>query len=433
MNDNKIFKLYKNPSKKLIDFLANKNSKYIVGKSYNFINEALTRNWYNKKPNYKEHYKEILYHIAEQKSKMLDDEEIVKALYEVSKYYNKRIRNIEDWKRTTHNRHKQFESFVEHLFCKYPVPKFLYNTWFNVPRNLPSIIDKNTNKGRKFSYIEWFIDLGMGKNIRTCRGLPINMSKKMAHYFTQAPDNLEPKEAIMYSVVRNLGGDSRNVDAILECNIELKHKTIDFWQSVIKYFIGFPMLDTAQYKPIVDYITNIKYISQVQIIDGMREIGPPEKPNFSMKGRNIETLLKNVEDWHNKLNRVRRKKVNKWEGFKLADYKGSVGKDEKKRTFTIVQLLSSSELLSEGRSLNHCVSSYSQSCINGRVAIFSMTVTNYIYKTRNLLTISVNIEQTISEIRGKNNRLPNRYELSIVEKWADKNKLRISQWIKNRI
>jgi hypothetical protein len=47
-----------------------------------------------------------------------------------------------------------------------------------------------------------------------------------------------------------------------------------------------------------------------------------------------------------------------------------------------------------------------------------------------LVTIEVNREGNIAQIRGKGNRLPDRYEMGIIEQWATKENLHVSKWLK---
>ena len=62
------------------------------------------------------------------------------------------IRDIKDWRPTTHNVYKQFESLITHLFCKYPMPSFMYAVWNSSIWNASSEL-----------YQEWFINIARGK------------------------------------------------------------------------------------------------------------------------------------------------------------------------------------------------------------------------------------------------------------------------------
>lgn len=209
-------------------------------------------------------------------------------------------------------------------------------------------------------------------------------------------------------------------------------KNNDFWNSVIRFFINNPMLDAAQYNPIVDYIHYMKFQNRTAIIEGVRTLLPPEKPNFSMKDRDPETLVAHVERWHNQMAKGSRKGVpQKWEPMLVNDFVHTTGKDDNKMTYTITQLTTSAELRSEGRAMKHCVSSYTNSCANGRCAIFSLAVNSKTQLDQRMVTIEVSKECSINQIRGKGNRLPVPHEMKIINMWAYRENLGVSKWIKN--
>ena len=74
--------------------------------------------------------------------------------------------------------------------------------------------------------------------------------------------------------------------------------------------------------------------------------------------------------------------------------------------WSIRELLSSDELIDEGRALRHCVSTYARSCHTGRSSIWSMEIEDENGR-RKILTIEVALrEKVIRQVRGRRNRLP---------------------------
>ncbi len=59
-----------------------------------------------------------------------------------------------------------------------------------------------------------------------------------------------------------------------------------------------------------------------------------------------------------------------------------------------------------------------------------MNVEDYLGATKSLLTIELNNDKYINQIRGKGNRRETNYEMSIITKWATKEKLNISKWLR---
>ena len=357
----------------------------------------------------RDEYFNIIKHLIKLKSTILSDKETINYILNIEKKYKFRIRNLEDFKKfKSRNRFNQIKELVNHLFVKYPVPKFLYNIWYSETYN------ENNFK--------IFFHLTNGKNIRTFKNIPFPLTKKESHTFLQSPDNFEISEAFYYSKIYKYTTDINKIKSFLDTKISEQPKNISFWLSVVQYLVNLPMLDINQYGVVIDYINEIKYVNRVITKNGMRTITSPKKPNFTMKNRNIVRLLEDVELWHNKLKKIQ-KHNNIWEGFKIGDFKYIVGKDKNKKIYYITQLLSSKELFNEGKILNHCVSSYSNSCKSGRTSIFNMSVEDYLGNVKKILTIEVSKENKIRQIRGYSNRSPYVYEKNVIKKWTSKNKI----------
>lgn len=400
-----IYKLIKKPSPDLIEALSYDKCP-ISNPSYNFIHSMIRT---NKGINYG--YKEFMKIIAIQKSEILSDYDYMKALHLIYDLKDFWIRDIKTWVKKSRSRDKQFREIINHLFVKYEVPEFMYNVW----------------KSNNLKFIDWFINMANGKNIRTCKGLPFELTKRVAHLFKSAPDDFLPLEAIRYAQIIDLGGDMRTVKGILSSKLSSNFKEKHFWDSVIKFFINNPMLDTAQYNPIVDYIEYVKFQKSTLV----NRVWTSEKPNFSMKDRNVDALLILVEKWHKQTQKVDKKGVpSYWNPVNIENFIHITGKDDNKNTYKITQILRSCDLKNEGRVLKHCVGSYSSSCASGRCSIWSLTKSSNTSFDTKLVTIEVSRDKTIPQIRGKLNRLPNNEEIKIINMWSDKENLKISKWIK---
>jgi hypothetical protein len=93
------------------------------------------------------------------------------------------------------------------------------------------------------------------------------------------------------------------------------------------------------------------------------------------------------------------------------------------KVWRIRELLSSQELIAEGRRMSHCVASYANSCHKGICSIWSMEVETD-FGTEPLLTIEVNHQRKeMCQARGKANRLPTDKEKDILRRWAAKEQL----------
>ena len=347
--------------------------------------------------------------------KLLLDYEVVKVFVQIAKHYQRRLRCITDWKPKTHNRNRQVSSLLRFVFANYEVPVFMDQAFFD----------------EHIIYINWFIHIGRGNNIRTAKHSPIPVSKKMAHFFLQAPSHYSIIEALRFGQIRALGGSPRLVRNLIATHLGESFIDDTFWESVIRFFIQQTMLDPVHILPIVDYIQYVKFGAGRMINPQTGEIIQnieAEKPNFSMKGRSIDTLLRDVNKWHNGLQKLQTNAS--WEPNSIADFSYTEGKENKQRTYKIQQLLNDEELKIEGRYMRHCVASYVHSCVRGHCSIWSMTIKNELTTEVNrLVTIEVRRNKTVVQVRGKWNAYPAPKTMDIIQKWIVKEGLRRSKWL----
>jgi hypothetical protein len=295
---------------------------------------------------------------------------------------------------------------------------------------MPAFMDKAfTNDRSHERFIQWYIWLGQGNNIRKAKDLPCPITKMVAHYFLQAPDSCEILEAFRYAKVINEGGSDHIAKAILKTKIgnnfgyssipEKRLEEEEFWMSVIRFFIQNPMLDPVQYGPLVDYIYNQKYLYVMQA-DGQNR---PAQPHFSMHRRDATALMNAMERWHRDLNKV---KVHALQA-KTWPARTNIQPfflNKKDNIWSITEITSRQELMNEGRIMHHCIASYAESCVRGNTSIWSLQFENEKSKKK-LVTIKVdNINKSIPEARGYLNRLPTSEEKNIISRWAGANNIR---------
>ena len=93
--------------------------------------------------------------------------------------------------------------------------------------------------------------------------------------------------------------------------------------------------------------------------------------------RSVESLAQQqVEDWHRQLARDSRLPNQQWETsgfqpFEMVESPEAVDGDVK---WTIEELLTTKQLQEEGKSMHHCVGSYSSNCRKGNFSVWSMRV-----------------------------------------------------------
>ncbi|MFA7219204.1 MAG: PcfJ domain-containing protein [Synergistaceae bacterium] len=334
--------------------------------------------------------------------------------------------NPELWIPSSKNPKKQFSSLVRFLFCKYSVPEFMDKAWLK-------------DGGDSLLHQEWFINLGLGENIRKQKRLPIPYTKKMAHYFLQAPSHCNIMNAIRWGHVLGMGGDRRTALAILETPLGESFGNNEFWTSVIQFFIDNPMLDTNQYGPIYDFINNQKFRDRGQVyVDNQLVYLGAIQPNFSMHRRDPNALIRQVEEWHinlrrdNRTGEYNRRVKLEWSSCGIPGYcKVPLKHSKVQDTVEITELLSSDELYVEGSVMKHCVGSYSQSCYDRHCAIYSLRKKNeHSEKYQREATIEVRIsDRTITQGRKSCNGRLTESDWRYINEWATNANLKISSWL----
>ena len=352
----------------------------------------------------------------EANSDLLKETSYVQGIAALANHHESWIRSVETWKVKKHNRDRQFSELARHLLAAYEVPLFMDCVWFS----------------GNVTHQNWFKHIGTGQNIRTAPDIPILLTKKMAHHFLKAPRDYTIAEALRWGQVHALGGDRYLMDALRQTQLTRSFDNDDFWLNVIRFFIANPMLDVSHVHPIIDYIWHQRYENRRVFVERgvAREIGPAQ-PNFSMRGRTPETLLRQVEGWHGELGRESKGRELEWHGSGIGEFHLLEGSEAARnmKFWSIRELLSSDELIDEGRALRHCVSTYARSCHTGRSSIWSMEIEDE-NGCRKILTIEMAPrEKVIRQVRGARNRLPTPKEKDLLGKWAEQEDLQLAGYI----
>jgi hypothetical protein len=294
------------------------------------------------------------------------------------------------------------------------------SAWFDLP------------DGEKLPQQDWYRHLGRGENIRTA-GLPLRLTRAMAHLFTQAPHHYSAVAAVRWAQVLGLGGSKALARAAVSTRLGKVLENEGFWESVLHFFINHPGLDLAHVGPIVDFLQHQRFewkegVSQ----DGVFGKQPPPHPDYTMKGRTVASILRQVREWHEELGREANRPSVSWprspfNGFRLVQGQESLGN---MRVWTITEILTSRGLSLEGQAMRHCVATYVDACIRRQASIWSMRVESR-HGPQRALTIEVDIpRRTVCQARGKCNRLPSDREWEAVERWAEAEGLRVAEAIR---
>ena len=276
--------------------------------------------------------------------------------------------------------------------------------------------------------------IAKGGSLKKQAYFPIKMTSKALHFFLHAPGTYSVNEALRYGQIAAMGGEEPLVKAILGSSLKQNFENEDFWETVILFFANNPMLDVQHVSPIIDFLQHQKFEYRTVLNErGIAQRLPPPHPDFSIKGRTPSSLLRMTEEWHEVLKKSRKTGNAAWEGEKIEDFTHIEGEGVSEKIYQIRQLLSYKQLLEEGNAMSHCVYSYADSCERKACSIWSVTIeTVSTAAPKRLLTIEVNSQHTIVQIRGKCNDLPAIQELDIIRLWAKEARLSLSKWITTR-
>ena len=271
--------------------------------------------------------------------------------------------------------------------------------------------------------------MGRGHNIRNVK-LPLKLSKKMAHHFCLAPADYNFESALRWGQIHALGGDERLCIAILGSRIGEDFSENEFWQTVITFFIENPMLDRQHVGPIIDYLHAQKFAVEELIIGpGEIERRQAPQPHLSMRGRNPNTLLRNMEQWHQQLHKYKNTRNAYFKRTGVKEFAYRTGPKHSQVIWTIRELLSAAELRAEGKAMNHCVGSYAASCLKGNCSIWTLESKHPEGVVKKHQTIELNKQHVIVQSRGKYNYLPDDQEMNVIKAWAQAEKLQVSRYL----
>lgn len=337
----------------------------------------------------------------------------IEGLLGLARHRSHWIRPLHSWKPCSHNVRRQFCSLAGHLLAEYSIPPFMDSVWF---------MGSSDEAARQQ---EWYKAVAGGQNPRHL-DLPIQLTKRMAHYFLQAPKDCTVAAALRWGQIIGLGGNIRLVKAILGSRIGTEFENDSFWMTVIQWFIQNPMFDPAQIGPLIDYIHRQKFEPQeIDIGSGQTEVRPPE-PGLSMKGRTGVSLIRQMRLWHATLRKQPETKQLEWRASGIGELDWTEGDlaSNNLRRWTLIELLSRKALHHEGQVMRHCVASYDNSCAFGGTSIWSMGVERNLGRRKRVLTVEVaKSSRKISQFRGKANRLPTQKEMAILHRWASQEQL----------
>lgn len=289
---------------------------------------------------------------------------------------------------------------ISHLFCKYEINNFLFYIW----------VYKTTI--RKSLYLQLFITIANGnslyKNLNNIFYEENNNKYKLPFVTKkQCSDFLNLKTSygssidkeILKILISSNGGSNQLIiclnNLIFQNLSNLKYQ--NFVYEIIKWFCKIEKeipqinnkIQNKDFDPIFDYLFHC-----------FENI-----PNYSLKGRTYKSILKAMEIWHKKLSIK-----------EYSHYPQIWGHSQIQNfildNYTITEILSIEELYQEGKELHHCVLSYIKKIHEEKSTIWSLKKNGV-----RQLTIEINANKFIVQVRGLKNRFATWDESIILNDW----------------
>jgi hypothetical protein len=284
------------------------------------------------------------------------------------------------------------------------------------------------------------LHLAAGMNIRTCSDLCIPVNKKVAHLFHNLPPAAMLPENGLNISLRHIYwqylGISEQLFPVVEQyaafewfvyrtagpSYRIRNRHLDQfprWEEVLRKIVRLceelpelPTLDFRDHGALFGYFQHL--------ID--------EKLPLNLPGSTLKSIQRRVAEWQQEALRRQeliRKKEQKlpliWRG---PGYRRFARKADD-LVYTITQLNTLKALTEEGKALRHCVASYHMRCAKGHCSIWSLRQSNGQH-IKPLVTIEINENDRIVQVRGKHNTQPTAGQLKMIKAWANKEGLKYS-------
>lgn len=269
----------------------------------------------------------------------------------------------------------------------------------------------------------WYVVAARGGSLYGA-GASAWLTRKEVHAFLNPLGNVGFEAAIWQAIARSHANDSSVALRIARTRItQTPRAEHGFWREVVRFFCAHPTT--------VEEMDNLHdYLAACYRRD----------PEFSLKGRSLVSLGRQMREWHRDLEAVARIEAARrraeaarnrarglaaepvdeaWRGAAIADWSWTTSsKDRAKREeYVVVQLRTAADLVAETRGMRHCVVSYATKCIAGQASIWSLR-RRAAGSVQRLLTIELDPRSRAVQVRGFANRPPLAEESKILERWA---------------
>ena len=316
-------------------------------------------------------------------SELVSTETYIQVLYNMVHFRGYWKQDLFKWKPISKQPVAQVKELATYLFCKYKIPDFLYQGLYET---------------KNMQHIQWLMHLGDGGRVKEMKNIPIPFTQKMGHYFLMAPAKLSIAEALRWAQVKGLNGEDRLAERIAFSWIGTKtYGDEDFWESFIRLVVTGGMFNLNKLTELIDYVREEKRADR----------------NYHLKGRTLLSLFRQSDAWHSRFSNSKSNQV--WKPCGIEGYRA----EKKSELIVLVELTESRKLTEEGKTMKHCVGSYTFYCAKGKSAIFSLRKYSGGILLDIMATIEVNLAlQRVVQAKAKMNKPISEEAKKYMEVWA---------------
>jgi hypothetical protein len=306
---------------------------------------------------------------------------------------------------------------ARYLFARYQLVEHLEQVWVD-----PSGLGRDEIALRK----RWYIVAAGGRSLYR-EGASAWLSRKEVHAFLNPLGSLDFEAAIWQAIARSYTSDPAIALRIARSRIvRTPRAELRLWREAVRFFCAHPAT-VEEMDDFRDYLA-----------DCYRR-----NPEFSLKGRTLASLRRQMHEWHRDLEEIARIEAARrraeaaharargeasareasaggsWRGAAIADWSWTTEAKDRSRSeaYLVIQLRTAADLVAETRAMHHCVASYAAKCIAGNASIWSLR-RRAAGNTERLLTIELDRQHRAIQVRGFANRTARPEERKLLERWA---------------
>lgn len=318
-------------------------------------------------------------------------------------------RPLDTWKPRGKITTTRVRSLLRHLLLKYRAPDYLL---VELARRSEAEGLGAEERDVLQARLDLLVTIGRGDSMKSAQKrnlLPAVLTKRMLHQLRSTPAG-SLVQAIRKVQVATFGGSPQLAAQINATFLGEQHQNdASFWQGAIQWFCGHHMLNPGQIRPMLDYIHH------QHLQDGALP--------WSIKGRTVNSLIRDMEEWHAVLNQIRLIKSQTFSLSGFLEARFELKTRGKIEIWRMAEILTTRALAAEGRKMRHCVYSYRRAIEKGTASLWSITC-----NAERVLTVEVcNRSSSIVQVRGRANRRPTQKERGLLARWATTARLTLKE------